>query len=101
MSNTTNRPTLSEFFQSFRTCSKLVQFASRAILYHASSEAAHSVCSAAACRIALWLMIRKHDLRKMRILNQGKSMKPFKINSLALAITVDRAHTTITTLPRN
>ena len=46
-------------------------------------------------------MIRKSDLRKLRIWNQGKSMKPFKINSLALAITVDRAHTTIPTPPRN
>ena len=43
ISNTTKRPTTSEFFQLFRTSAKFFQSAFLVILYHAVSDARHSL----------------------------------------------------------
>src|SRR5438132_8235015 len=66
MSNTTKGPTTSEFLQLLRTSAKFFQSAFFAILYHAFREALHSLCLAAASRIALRLTIRMRNLRIMR-----------------------------------
>src|ERR1700682_1304001 len=58
MSNTTKRPTTSEFFQLFRTSAKFFQSAFFAILCHAFKEALHSRCLAVASLIAFRLTIR-------------------------------------------
>jgi len=66
ISNTTKDPTTSEFLQLFRTSAKCFQSAFFAILYRAFREALHSLCLAAACRIAFRLTTRMTDLRIMR-----------------------------------
>src|SRR5438552_9538870 len=69
MSNTTKRPTTSEFLQLLRTSAKFFQSACSAILYQAFRDALRSLCLAAACRIALRLTIRMPDLRITRSLS--------------------------------
>src|SRR5690242_6097634 len=66
ISNTTKRPTTSEFLQLFRTSAKFFQSAFFAILYQAFRDALHSRCSAAASRIAFRLTTRMTNLRIMR-----------------------------------
>src|SRR5437016_7802764 len=66
ISNTTNRPTTSEFFQLFRTSANVFQSAFLVILNHAFGDAPHSPCSAVASLIALRLTIRMKNLRIMR-----------------------------------
>src|SRR6266852_459299 len=66
MSNTTKDPTTSEFLQLFRTSAKFFQSAFFAILYQAFRDALHSLCLAAASRIAFRRTIRMTNLRIMR-----------------------------------
>src|SRR5438094_8503085 len=73
ISNTTKRPTTSEFLQLFRTSAKFFQSALLVILYHAFREAPHSLCLAAASLIVFRLTIRIKDLRILRSqLSSGK-----------------------------
>src|SRR5271170_797741 len=71
ISNTTKRPTTSEFLQLFRTSAKVFQSAFLATLYHAFRDAPHSLCLAAASRIVLRLTIRMRNLRITRSQCQG------------------------------
>src|SRR5712691_2107121 len=74
ISNTTKRPTTSEFFQLFRMSAKFFQSAFLAILYHAFKDAPHSLCLAVASPIAFRLTIRiNHDLRILRSHRQAKN----------------------------
>src|SRR5437660_12485915 len=66
ISNTTNRPTTSEFFQLFRTSAKVFQSAFLVILNHALRDAPHSPCLAVASLIAFRLTTRMKNLRIMR-----------------------------------
>src|SRR5215472_10484849 len=60
ISNTTKRPTTSEFFQLFRTSAKFFQSAFLAILNHALREALHSLCLAVASLIAFRLTLLRN-----------------------------------------
>src|SRR5690348_3236451 len=84
ISNTTNGPTTSEFLQLFRTSAKFFQSAFFAILYHAFSDALHSLCFADASRIAFRLTIRMKNLRILRSRCQRHQRPPPPPPSFAL-----------------
>src|SRR6266567_6683550 len=77
MSNTTKRPTTSEFFQLLRRSAKFFQSAFLVILYHAFRDAPHSLCLAVASLIAFRLTIRITNLRILRSLSQAENGVPF------------------------
>lgn len=79
ISNTTKRPTTSEFFQLFRTSAKFFQSAFLVILYQAFSDAPHSACLAVASRIAFRLTIRTAQSSHFAKLMSIRNSLPFPL----------------------
>jgi hypothetical protein len=75
ISNTTNRPKMSEFLQLFLTSAKFFQSAPLATLYHTFKDAPHLLWLAAASLIAFLLTILMNNLRNVRSLYQALNLR--------------------------
>src|SRR5712692_4367920 len=85
ISNTTKRPTTSEFFQLFRTSAKLFQSELLVILNQAFRDAPHSLWLAVASRIAFRLTTRIGHLRNLRSFCQGELLNSVPLRHMHCA----------------